>query len=496
MEEMPQYLGFLTETGKAVFNEGCTRWSNNTQLLKHRSAQIQALRKTLSDERRTVFSAEIAACASAEKTVSSILAPSEFAEECYGQLLFRGDYTGSLNHVPFLLTLLRFYKIFLTPALAIAMPLMAIILPYILIRFFFSMPMSVSTYIGILRKVYSGGAAGISADFLSQVKYWTQTGWLIFNFVQSIWQPINSAKHLYKLDTTLQEQGAAVRELVLRTYTLRDLLLDGGFKSAVLPIAISDVSDVRRAVATVLENPKSFKLLLLQLGEYELFYRLAASQDICIVNWFSSKQPVLRLCQTYDIRVPVANRIPFNLNLAKNSQAMLTGPNRGGKSTALRAIGRSIFLAHCFGCSIGRSATITPLRWMQTSLRLQDIPGEQSLFEREVCSASLALRRLKSGKGLLLIDELFHSTNPPDAEIASRTFLNRLWSSSKTLSVISTHVFSIVEDAPDKIQRLCCPATEMNGKVKYKYGLKTGICRVSSVLEILREKGVAIKRAN
>lgn len=495
MDEMPQHLGFLTEAGKSVFNEGCTRWSNNIQLLKRRSAQIHALRKTLSFERCNIFDSEIKGCAAAEKTVRSILSPSDFAEECYGQLLFRGEYTGSLNHVPFLLTLLRFYKIFLTPALAVAMPLMAIILPYILIRFFFSMPMSVSTYVGILRKVYSGGATEGSADFLSQVKYWTQTGWLIFNFAQSIWQPINSAKHLHKLDVTLQEQGAAVRELVLRTYTLRDLLLEGGFKSAALPIAIADISDVRRAVATVLENPKSIQLLLRQLGEYELFYRFAASPNICIVNWSSSKLPVLRLCKTYDIRVPAHNRISFNLNFTKTSQAMLTGPNRGGKSTALRAIGRSVFLAHCFGCSIGHSATITPLRWMQTSLRLQDIPGEQSLFEREVSSASLALRRLQSGKGLLLIDELFHSTNPPDAEIASRTFLNRLWSSRRTLSVISTHVFSIVEDAPDKIQRLCCPATEMNGKVKYKYGLKTGICRVSSVLEILREKGVAIKRA-
>jgi DNA mismatch repair ATPase MutS len=168
---------------------------------------------------------------------------------------------------------------------------------------------------------------------------------------------------------------------------------------------------------------------------------------------------------------------------------MLTGPNRGGKSTALRAIGRSVFLAHCFGCAIGRSATMTPLRWMQTCLRLQDIPGEQSLFEREVGAAALALRRLGYGRGLVLIDELFHSTNPPDAEIASRQFLGKLWTSKKTLSVISTHVFALVEDCSSDVQRLCCQAIEgPRGQVKYKYGLSTGICKVSSVKEILREK--------
>jgi hypothetical protein len=487
MDEMPQQLGFLTQVGKDVFADGCRRWSNNMALLKRRSAQVGALRSSLTDSRRDSAEAEFAGCAAAEKTVKEIITPASLAEECYGQLLFRGEYTAPLNHVPFLLTLLRFYKIFLTPAMAVAMPLMAIVLPYILIRFFFGMPMPVNTYVGILRKVYAGGAGGGGGnDFLGQVKYWTQTGWLVFNFVQSIWQPINSAKHLYKLDETLQEQGAAVRELVLRTYTLRDLLLDAGFKSAALPIAISDVSDVRRAVATVLENPKGMLLLLRQLGEYELLYRLAASKDTCVVRWTNGK-PLLRLRDTYDIRVAPASRVTFNLNLG--GAAMLTGPNRGGKSTALRAIGRSVFLSHCFGCSIGRSATMTPLRWMQTSLRLQDIPGHQSLFEREVASAALALRRLSTGRGLLLIDELFHSTNPPDAEIASREFLGRLWTSKKTLSVISTHVFSLVEDSAASIQLLCCPATEApGGKVKYKYGLERGVCRVSSVREILREK--------
>lgn len=493
MDEMPKHLGILTEAGKTIFSEGCNRWSNNIELLKRRSDQVRVLRSTISDERRKIFEAEFAGCVAVEKTVRSILAPTDFAEECYGQLLFRGEYTGPLNHVPLLLTLLRFYKIFLTPAMAVAMPLMAIILPYILIRFFFGMQMPVGTYVGILRKVYSGGAAGGGTDFISQIKYWTQTGWLVFNFAQSIWQPVAAAKHLYRLDETLQEQGAAVRELILRTYTLRDLLLEAGFKSAALPVAVNDVSDVRRAVATVLENPKSIQLLLHQLGEYELFYRLASSPDICIVNWISAKKPILRLHKTFDIRVQADKRVSFNLNLA-NTHAMLTGPNRGGKSTALRTIGRNVFLAHCFGCSIGAAATMTPLRWMQTSLRLQDIPGQQSLFEREVSSASLALQRLRTGKGLLLIDELFHSTNPPDAEIASRTFLNRLWTCKTTLSVISTHVFSLVEDAPNNILRLCCPATEDGDKVKYKYGLKHGICYVSSVLEILREKGVALKR--
>jgi DNA mismatch repair ATPase MutS len=268
--------------------------------------------------------------------------------------------------------------------------------------------------------------------------------------------------------------------------------MDAGFKSEPLPLK---VSDSRQAVANVLENPDSMRILLKQLGTYEVLYRLAAHQDICVVRWtpLTKSGPQLRLSNTYDIRLAPESRVTFSVGLGneRKMHAILTGPNRGGKSTALRAIGRSVFLAHTFGCAVGRSATMTPLRWLQTCLRLEDIPGSKSLFEREVAIASLAKRRLASGPGLLLIDELFHSTNPPDAEIASRRFLGNLWASRNTLSVISTHLFSLAEEDQSSVQRLCCPATENEfGEIKYKYGLTTGICRISSVREILQEQGL------
>jgi DNA mismatch repair ATPase MutS len=135
---------------------------------------------------------------------------------------------------------------------------------------------------------------------------------------------------------------------------------------------------------------------------------------------------------------------------------------------------------------------MTPFRWLQTCLRLEDIPGSKSLFEREVAIASLALDRVRSkaGRGLVLIDELFHSTNPPDAEIASRKFLDELWRSKSTLSVVSTHLFCLAEEERTTVQQICCPATDNGHHIKYKYGLAPGICRVSSVREILREQGL------
>ena len=88
----------------------------------------------------------------------------------------------------------------------------------------------------------------------------------------------------------------------------------------------------------------------------------------------------------------------------------------------------------------------------------------------------------------MLLDELYHSTNPPDAEKACAIYTEQLWAQPNTLSIISTHLFDFVDRAPTTIQRLCCPATiSPDESVHYTYRLASGICKVSSVKELLVE---------
>ena len=116
-------------------------------------------------------------------------------------------------------------------------------------------------------------------------------------------------------------------------------------------------------------------------------------------------------------------------------------------------------------------------------------PRIASLFERAIEIATDILRRNQTG--LVLIDEIFHSTKPPDGEKSARIFLEQLWSRTNIVSCVSTHVYSIVEDASDKIQRICCFAKENEDKtISYGYTLQKGICKVSSVDDVLREKGL------
>jgi DNA mismatch repair ATPase MutS len=137
---------------------------------------------------------------------------------------------------------------------------------------------------------------------------------------------------------------------------------------------------------------------------------------------------------------------------------------------------------------------LTPVEWIISSLRLEDRPGQESLFEREVNVAGDILKRLRLGntRGWVIIDELFHTTNPPDAATASQIFLRQLWESQRASSIISTHLFTHATSAPENVQKLCVESefSEITGKIEYKYLDGRAINTMSSVEELLVESKI------
>ena len=132
---------------------------------------------------------------------------------------------------------------------------------------------------------------------------------------------------------------------------------------------------------------------------------------------------------------------------------------------------------------------------MFVCLKPDDLPGSKSRFEREI---EFTANTLKFSQPILVfIDELYHSTNPPDALRSCQIYCNQLWKKRNIVSVISTHLFKLVEDSDKNIQRLCCPARiDEAGDIYFEYSLKRGICTVSSVDELLKRNGLAIKVEN
>ena len=308
---------------------------------------------------------------------------------------------------------------------------------------------------------------------------------------REIIQPIQNARHYATTDGICLSVGGAILKLRAELHKLRDL-----FEKHTVPFSVASLDtvsdDPRICFYTLHEQTYLFDSVCRNLSELELLWKLSQDADICFVEFVEpGPTPFVDIKNLQDITIPKEKRIPSFYRADKTSHhALLTGPNGGGKSSVLRALLQSILMAQTFGVAYCFEMKLRRFDWISSGLQLHDRPGKRSMFETEVSFAASILNKRK-GLGFLFYDELFHSTNPPDAIRTAKIFLEKLWKKEGIASVVSTHVFEIVEAAPESVQRLCVKA-EMgaNRALRFFYKLEDGICRVSSVETLLVRAGL------
>jgi DNA mismatch repair protein MutS len=244
--------------------------------------------------------------------------------------------------------------------------------------------------------------------------------------------------------------------------------------------------DPRRAFMLVKEQPERLGLTLKSLARLEIMWRIASESRLQAVAFggpFSIKDAV-----DISLKDPIAS----SLELGEDAtHSVITGPNGGGKSSFMRAVLQAVLFGHSYGYAPA-AATMPRLKWIASGLQLRDSPGVLSMFETEVKFAATALAA-GAGPGLVLFDELFHSTNAPDGTRTATLFLEQLWSRKNVYSVVSTHIFPLIEAAPKGVKAICCQATDGPDGVQYSYKVEPGICRVSSVKMVWERFGLARK---
>lgn len=497
-EKLSEWIGLQTKSAKKCLDKQLTNWvydSNKLNSLSKRFKQFKDEMKknpTFFNNCQECFK-EIADC---EKQINKLISPSsELEKESYNEILFFRPILKPLNFVPFILTLWSIMRVYILPGISFIVPFLTLIAPYLVLKFAFGLPITINRYINILQTMLSGNIGNIlsttptTADTplnISPINFIKQFGVIIITFIQGIIQPYWSYKHLKSIDSIIQDNGSIIIKFKNTYGRLQNILETHGFNFFKCPIP--ELMNERDATARVILDSSYFKLALKYIGQLEVIMTLANNQNIYPVTWVKSHKPIFNAKNTFDFQVNIKERKEISVNLSKNNHALLTGPNKGGKSTVLRALSISALLAHTYGCTLGKYM-MTPFAKMCVCLKPDDLPGSKSRFEREI---EFTANTLKYREPILVfIDELYHSTNPPDALRSCEIYCNQLWNRLNITSIISTHLFELVENANNHIQRICCPASiDDKGDIHFEYTLKYGICKVSSVDELLKKNGL------
>ena len=501
VETFSEWIGLQTKASVTCFNKQIGEWTCNPHKLSSLSNRFKRFKDAFKEDPEFYTSCKsiFTEISISESELNNLISSeSELERESYNEILFFRPLLKPLNFIPFLLSIWSFIRVYLIPGISFIIPILTLLAPYIILRFAFNIPITFTNYMAILHSMISGNLMDPTSNEaipdslgigISPVSFIKKFGVVLITLVQGIIQPYWSYKHLKSIDNIIDSKG----KLVLRfkeLYTQLESILElHGFTFFKCPLP--NIMSERDATATAILNASYFKLAFKYIGSLEVLMALANKEEINPVLWVKSDSPVFKVTDSFDFQVDINMRKVINANFNLRPHALLTGPNKGGKSTVLRALSISALLAHTYGCTLGY-LTATPFTKMFVCLKPDDLPGSKSRFEREIEFTANTLQY--NEPILILIDELYHSTNPPDALRSCQIYCEQLWKMKNVVSVISTHLFELVDNCDKNIQKLCCPAhIDKEGNIHFEYSLKMGICKVSSVDELLKKNGLLVR---
>lgn len=243
-----------------------------------------------------------------------------------------------------------------------------------------------------------------------------------------------------------------------------------------------------------------YKTSILEL--IDIYYRMDAYMSLALAGKkcglvfptiSESEEPFIEAKGMFHILLPVP--VPYDVRMhTEGNFIFLTGANMAGKSTFIKAVGISVYMAHLGMGVPAREMKVSLLDGIISNIQITDnlIKGE-SFFYNEVQRIKNTIEKINTGfKWLILIDELFKGTNQEDAIRCSTAVMEGLRKNKNCLFIISTHLYEIGESLRkySNIQFHYFETSLSNGELAFSYHLKPGISNDRLGYLILQKEGV------
>lgn len=245
------------------------------------------------------------------------------------------------------------------------------------------------------------------------------------------------------------------------------------------------------------EEAKSDLLQLIAIfGKFDAWYSMARAiqhYHLVLPTFTESDNPELEMDGLFHILLdkPVSYDVGLN---RKSNFIFLTGANMAGKSTFIRAVGISVYLAHIGMGVPAKNAKLSLFNGLLSNINVVDnIFKGESYFFNEVQRIKNTIHKVVNGnKWLVLIDELFKGTNVEDAVRCSTAVIQGLVKVDKSLFILSTHLYEIANELHDydNISFRYFETNVVGDQLEFSYTLKEGVSSDRLGYLILNREGV------
>lgn len=254
---------------------------------------------------------------------------------------------------------------------------------------------------------------------------------------------------------------------------------------------------------TIYKEKKQLVPILASIAELDAYNAIAtkviqsknSSNPFCFVTHLESPYPYINMKDFWNVLIK--NAVPNTLT--EDRSLILTGPNAGGKTTAIRSILQNIVLAQTFGIAAARECSMTMFDVIHSYLNISDdyVSG-LSLFAAEVKRAQQIIQHLKTlepgQKFFFGLDELFTGTNAEDGETCAYEFVKRLAEFNNAQFVYATHFNKMKELASESEfctnYKVDAPTKNEDGTLVYPFTLSPGASDSRVALDIAQKAGL------
>lgn len=226
-------------------------------------------------------------------------------------------------------------------------------------------------------------------------------------------------------------------------------------------------------------------------GEVLNIIRIVYFLDACIAVAWAAREKKLSFPEYITFSKPMLlieglfhplleNAIPYNVDADETKNlCFLTGPNMAGKSTFMKAMGLSVYLAHLGFPVPATKMKTTVFNGIISTINLSDDRnlGYSHFYSEVKRVKETAIKIKQKGNFLVIFDELFRGTNVKDAYDASLIIIQSFAKISNSAFFISTHITEIADQLKDNenIQFRYFDSQLENDRPIYNYKLLNGV---------------------